>query len=101
MAKGDDWPPVGTTKAQILGELGPPNSSTFSMMAGQSTEVLTWVYAHAESNPALFIPIVGLLVAASGNGMSGDSRSLVVTFDTDGKLIGRSWSHMPIGRSGR
>lgn len=73
--RGDDWPPLTMTKAELLKELGPPSTSTLSVTdgksTGKSTEVLAWVYSHAESNPALFIPIVGLFVAASGEGMSG------------------------------
>lgn len=69
--RGDDWPPLTMTKAELLKELGPPSTSTLSVTDGKSTEVLAWVYSHAESNPALFIPIVGLFVAASGEGMSG------------------------------
>lgn len=95
--RGDDWPPLTLTKAELLKELGPPNTSTLSVTDGKSTEVLTWVYAHVESNPALFIPIVGLFVAASGEGMSGSSRSLAVIFDTNGKLVSRSVSQNRIG----
>ena len=89
--KGDDWPPLDITKPQLISELGRPNSSALSIMDGKSTETLTWVYAHAESNPALFIPVVGLFVAASGEGMAVNSRSLAVMFDTNGKIISRVW----------
>lgn len=94
--KPDDWPPIEMTKAELLGELGPPNSSTYSIIDGKSIEILSWVYAHAESNPALFIPVVGLFVAASGEGMSTSSRSLAVTFQNE-KITSRSWSRIQTG----
>jgi hypothetical protein len=97
MNKGDDWPPIDVTKAQLLSELGRPNSNVLSIVDGKTTETLTWVYAHAESNPALFIPVVGLFVAASGEGMAVNSRSLAVIFDTDGKLISRAWQQSQTG----
>ena len=73
MMKGDDWPPLDITKSQLLTELGRPNSSILSLADGKSTETLTWVYARAESNPALFVPVVGLFVAASGEGIAVNS----------------------------
>jgi len=79
-----DWPPIGTLKADLIKELGSPQSSTYTMTDGSTHETLMWVYAHAESNPALFIPIVGLFVAASGDGMTGNSQSLAVTLLTSG-----------------
>jgi hypothetical protein len=94
-----DWPPIGTLKADLIKDLGQPQSSTHTMTDGNTHETLTWVYAHAETNPALFIPIVGLFVAASGNGMTGNSQSLAVTLDTEGKVISRSWSQTKIGKS--
>lgn len=97
MMKGDDWPPLDITKSQLLTELGRPNSSTLSLVDGKSTETLTWVYAHAESNPALFVPVVGLFVAASGEGMAVNSRSLAVTFDADEKIISRVWQQSQTG----
>ena len=96
MNKGDDWPPPDITKADLLKELGPPQTRMLSMIDGKSTETLTWAYAHAESNPALFIPVVGLFVAASGNGMSTASRSLAVTFSND-VITARAWSQTQTG----
>ena len=46
-------------------------------------------YARAESNPALFVPAVGLFVVASEEGMAVNSRFLAAMFDTDGRIISR------------
>jgi len=99
--RSQDWPPIGTMKSELISELGPPQSSTYTLAEGTTHETLTWVYAHAESNPALFIPIVGLFVAASGNGMTGNSQSLAVTLNTEGRVISRSWTQMKIGKDGK
>lgn len=100
MNKGDDWPTLDMTKTQLVSELGPAQTSVYSMTDGKSTETLTWVYAHVESNPALFIPVVGLFVAASGNGMSTSSRSLAVTFQNE-KITSRAWSRIQVGNNGQ
>lgn len=95
--RADDWPPMDYTQAQMIAELGQPNTRAVTVLNGTTTETLSWTYAHAEANPALFIPIVGLFVAASGDGMGGESRSLSATF-RDGTMTGRSWSRHRIGR---
>lgn len=97
----DDWPPMTYTKADLVKELGRPQTSSVTTKDGETQEVLTWVYAYAETNPALFIPLVGLFVAASGDGVSGDSRSLVATFNAEGKLISRTWTTSRIGNDPR
>lgn len=95
--RADDWPPMDYTQAQMITELGQPTTRAIAVADGKTTETLSWTYAHAEANPALFIPIVGLFVAASGDGMNGESRSLAATFQ-DGKMTGRAWSRHLIGR---
>lgn len=100
MNKGDDWPPIEITRAELIKELGPPQMSVFSVVDGRSMELLTWAYTHVESNPALFIPVVGLFVAASRNGMSTASRSLAVTFSND-VITSRAWSQIQTGNEPR
>lgn len=95
--RADDWPPMGYAKAQLITDLGQPNTRAVAVADGKTTETLSWTYAYAEANPALFIPLVGLFVAASGNSMDGESRSLAVTFQDD-KMTGRSWSKHRIGK---
>ena len=95
--RSTDWPPLTMTKAELLRELGPPSTRSISREGGKTREVFAWSYAEAQANPAVFIPIVGLAVAASGNGADGEARSLVVTFDEGGHMISRTWSQHPIG----
>jgi len=92
-----DWPPLTMTKAQLIAQLGEPRLRTLSEEAGRTRETLTWTYGEAQASPTLMIPVVGLFVAASGNGVSGETRSLHAVFGTDGKMVSRTWAHGRIG----
>lgn len=93
-----DWPPLTMTQAELIKELGPPTVHTTTVQDSRTVTVLTWTYARAESNPALFIPIVGLFVAASGKGVDTQSRGLTVMFDTDGAMKSRTWTRTQTGQ---
>ena len=93
-----DWPPMTMTKAELLETLGKPLMQSVTITDGKTLESLTWSYADAQMNPALFIPVVGLFVAGSGNGVSGESRALSAVFAADGKMISRSWVQNTIGK---
>lgn len=93
-----DWPPLTMTQAELIKELGPPTVHTTTVQDGKTVTALTWTYARAESNPALFIPIVGLFVAASGKGVDAQSRGLTVMFDTDGGMKSRTWTRTQTGQ---
>ncbi|MCS6287743.1 MAG: hypothetical protein H8K10_02055 [Nitrospira sp.] len=96
---GSDWPPLAMSKTELINRLGDPRLRTISHENGQTRETLTWSYAEAQANPALMIPVVGLFVAASGNGVSGDTRSLHAVFGPDGKMISRTWAQGRIGNA--
>lgn len=98
---GDDWPPLTMSKEDLLKELGPPQVHSSSVIGNERRDIYTWTHGHAQTNPALFIPIVGLFVAASGNGMDGESTALSVTFDTTGTIISRAWAKQQIGNQRR
>ncbi|WHZ16632.1 MAG: hypothetical protein OJF52_003482 [Nitrospira sp.] len=95
--RSEDWPPLTMTKAELVRELGPPSTRTVSVEEGKTRETLSWAYAEAQANPAAFIPLVGLAVVATGNGSEGEVRALAVTFNDEGRMIGRTWSRHPIG----
>lgn len=94
-----NWPPLTMTKAQLIAQLGEPRLRILSEEAGTVRETLTWSYAEAQASPALMIPVVGLFVAASGNGVSGDTRALHAVFGQDGTMISRTWAQGRIGNS--
>lgn len=89
--RGDDWPQLTMSQAELVRELGPPNMRRTSVEDGQILTVLGWTYGRAEFHPALFIPIVGLFVAASGDGLKTEHRSLTVAFDARGAMVSRVW----------
>ena len=95
--RSEEWPPLTMTKAELLRELGPASTRTVSVEEGKTRESLSWAYAEAQANPAAFIPVVGLAVVATGNGSDGEVRVLAVTFNDQGRMIGRTWSRHPIG----
>lgn len=97
----DNWPPLTMTKEDLLKELGPPQVLSSTVVGNQRRDVYTWSHGQAQANPALFIPIVGLFVAASGNGMDGESSALSVTFDNDGTIVSRAWAKQKIGNQRR
>lgn len=92
-----DWPPVGATKAEVQSRLGPPSAQSVMVQHGVQQETWGYHYAYAEMNPLLFVPGVGLIVAASGEGISTDGMGLMIAFDADGKVIGRSTSKIHTG----
>jgi len=100
-SRNADWPPLIMTQAELIKELGRPNSMTTTVRDGHTLNVLVWTYARAEMNPAIFIPIIGLFVAASGTGMDSESRVLSVTFNTEGTMTSRTWSQHQMGSPDR
>ncbi len=93
-----DWPPLGTPQSEILEKLGEPNAKAVKATAAGEEETWTYSYAYAESSPWLYVPIVGLGVAASGEGFTGESKTLALTFDRDKKVSARVREHLPIGQ---
>lgn len=75
-----------TTKAQVEALLGRP--MTMSQTLLDSGQIETWIYNYgrAETNPLLFVPIIGLGVAISGNGITAEGRSLIVGFAPNGTV---------------
>lgn len=94
-----DWPPIGTSKADVRARLGPPTSQSVTLLDGQQQEVWGYHYATAQVSPLLWVPVVGLIVAASGESYHADTRGLSVTFNGAGNVIGRSWATQTLGSS--
>lgn len=92
-----DWPPLTMTKSELLATLGKPMMRSVSVVNGQTREIITWSYADTQMNPALFVPVVGLFVAGSGNGVHGQSKALSTTFLGE-TMVGKSWVENQIGK---
>src|SRR5574340_1697016 len=71
-----DWPPLTMTRAELMSALGPPRTRAVSTDKDGTKETYVWAYGEAQAHPGLFVPIVGLFVAASGNGVTGSTRAL-------------------------
>ena len=52
---------------------------------------MTWKYSRVDNHPLSYVPIVGIFVTLSGEGATGEQRSLTVELDADGQLVSRSW----------
>lgn len=68
-----------TTEAQIVAQLGPPNTS---MTQPDGTKMDMYMHTSMKQNAANFIPYVGLFKG----GASTDSQTVTFTFDNRGVL---------------
>jgi|CXWL01.1.fsa_nt_gi hypothetical protein len=87
-----DWPRPGTPRTEIYGRLGAPTATTTTMVDDTIHETAAYTYAHVETSPFLWVPIIGLFVALSGEGVQTETKSLILEFDPTGKLVKRSTS---------
>jgi outer membrane protein assembly factor BamE (lipoprotein component of BamABCDE complex) len=92
-----EWPPLGTTKDEVRDRLGSPSSQSVILHDNQQREVWGWNYGTAELNPLLWVPVVGLFVAASDEAYRVEGKDLTVTFNSDGRVVGRSISNQKHG----
>jgi len=69
-----------TTEADVEKALGRPQMQT-KLMDG--TQSIAYVYSHAQTKGASFIPVVGLFAG----GATGQSNVVRFSFDAQGKLI--------------
>jgi hypothetical protein len=93
----NDWPPLGETKEVVHSRLGEPSSQSVILQDGQQREVWGWNYGSAELNPLLWVPVVGFFVAANDEGYRAEGKGLAVTFNSEGKVVGRSTSNQKYG----
>lgn len=85
----DNWPPIGTTKQEVQDRLGEPSTSSMSQESDHPEEI--WRYDYEESQENLFLSAVSeIAVSATDLERSGEAKQLIVKFDQDGKVIGRS-----------
>ena len=86
----DKWPPIGTTKQEVQNRLGQPSTSSMTQSeSGQPEEI--WRYEYEEGQENLFLKVVSeIAVSATDLEHSGNTTQLIVTFDQDGNVVGRS-----------
>lgn len=86
----DKWPPIGTTKQEVQDRLGEPSVSSMTQdESGQPEE--TWHYEYEDGQDNLFLNAVSeITVSATDLERSGNTTQLIVTFNQDGNVVGRS-----------
>jgi len=84
-----------STKEDVKRLFGEPNHTSITQVLNQQTEVWAYGYAKHETNPLLYVPVVGLFVLAAGRWGEHESGSVAVSFDKDG--IVRSMSKYKSG----
>lgn len=94
----EDWPPLGTTKAEVRARLGQPSSQSESIERDLPVEFWIYDYREDETHPVLSV-VGGIAAAATGQGKTGEAKTLAIKFDQEGKVTGRSESSQKIGTS--
>ncbi len=87
------------TKEDVRRLFGEPNYTSATRMLDQQSEVWAYGYAKHETNPLIFVPVVGLFVMAFGGWSEHESGSVAVSFDKDGivQSMSKSKTDMAFG----
>ncbi len=75
-----------TTKAEVTKLLGTPNITYKSDENGKPVEIWSYAFSSFESNPALYIPVVGLLALTSDEAITSHTKGLSVSFNEQGTV---------------
>lgn len=73
-----------STKEDVRRLFGEPTTVATTMLNGVRYESWGYGYAKHETNPLLYVPLVGLIVLATGNGYHNEGGSLGASFDQNG-----------------
>ena len=84
-----------STKEDIRRLFGEPTHTSVTQVLNQQTEVWAYGYAKQDTNPLIYVPVIGLLVLAAGGWGEHESGSVAVSFDKEG--IVRSMSKYKSG----
>ena len=75
-----------TTKAEVTELLGPPNLTYEANEDGKPIEIWSYAFTAIESNPALYIPVVGLLALTSEDAITSHTKGFSVSFNEQGSV---------------
>ena len=75
-----------TTKAEVTKLLGSPNMTYEADENGRPIEIWSYAFSSIESNPALYIPIVGLLALTSDEAITSHTKGFSVSFNERGTV---------------
>ena len=79
-----------STKADVTRLLGEPNYRSTTHINNLNTEVWAYGYAKHETNPWIYVPIVGLFAMSFGGLGEHQSAGFSVSFDQEGIVRARS-----------
>ncbi len=75
-----------TTKDEVTQLLGAPNLTYEADENGKPVEIWSYAFSSLESNPALYIPVVGLLALTSDDAITSHTKGFSVSFNEQGKV---------------
>lgn len=78
-----EFKPGVTTEAEVVAKLGRPITTSTNF---DGSRTLAYYYAHYQTRPTSFIPVVGLI--AGGSDMQ--TNTTIIRFDKDGRFISSS-----------
>ena len=73
-----------TTKEDVRASLGVPSVITVTELNGQKREAWGYSYTNVQTNPLLWVPVVGLIVLMCCETTTVEYRSLGLSFSQDG-----------------
>jgi outer membrane protein assembly factor BamE (lipoprotein component of BamABCDE complex) len=89
-----------STKEDVQRLFGKPTTTSVSQFNNFQSEVWAYGYAKHETNPLIYIPVIGLFVIAAGGWSEHESGSVAVSFDKNGIVQGMSKSKFDMSIGG-
>ena len=89
-----------STKEDVRRLLGEPNYTSITQISSRQNEVWAYGYLKHETNPLIYVPVVGLFVLAFGGLGEYESESVSVSFDQDGIVRSMSKSKTELAFGG-
>ncbi len=75
-----------TTKAEVTDLLGSPNMTYEAEEDGKAVEIWSYAFSSFETNPTLYIPLVGLLALTSEDAITSHTKGFSVSFNDKGTV---------------
>lgn len=89
--RSNEWPALGTSRSYLVETLGKADEVRYTMDGGNFREIMTWIYSRVDQHPLMYVPVIGMLIALSGEGATGEQRTLTVELDETGRLVSKQW----------
>jgi len=91
-----------STKDDVRRLLGEPTHTSLTQIANHQNEVWAYGFARHETNPLIYVPVVGLFVMAFGGWGEHESGSVAVSFGEDGivRSLSKHQANLALGGIG-